>query len=715
MKRNILIALMLAISISFYAQHPLLTQDYLSFRRETMQFEDEQLLLFNGRGFISPMEFSMTSFTNVQFLPFALRYYVFCINMLEKETGILIRDDVASEWKKWTDQGYGWDPLGANFRPYAPMVVVTQDEEWKPNLYTRTGTFYKNISDKTINLSLCTATCVSGEKDEALIKYRIRNRDNEPVTLIMQPAHINLEEHGFKVEKTPYEVFINDTWEIAVSADIEKCTDNGYEVTIAPGEIYEMNFSVTFSTSKLKVHKRVRKDIAKNFVDAQSKIQNTLLWASKQLPEVYTGIENIDQLYYRSILSVLMCRNSRENFIINPFWSVGIWPYTISWDNSFASDILAMLEPESLKETIRLNFAKGKMQKTYIAWDGNFLDILYIQEPFAVQIMLEAYMKHTGSADILTEFAGEYTFYEWMKKWAEELHNNYGQKDGLIDVGYSTEKIIEIRTDGYNHIVPVVNALTMDLYGKLSEWANLLGNKQDAIKFDLWKSQIHNSINEKLWNKEKQWFNNLYPDGTTDQIYTYHIFDIIASNNITNEQRIGLISHLKNKVFLGKFGVYSIARNDLVHWDRIDCDWGGGGQYAGMPGRIVRNLYKIGNSQLGWDILNRYAGYTEYFPYLSQNPSIDKPLQDRSSMPVQIAGGAAAEAILFGTFGISLDFDSISFSPVYHTGMKNARVRNFRWRDHVYDLILKSDVFEVYKDSVLMGSEAYGNKVAITY
>ncbi len=704
---------MLAIGISSFAQQPSLTQDYLSFRRETMQFEDEQLLLFNGRGFISPMEYSMTSFTNVQFLPFALRYYVFCINMQEKETGTLIRDDVSSEWKKWTDQGRGWDPLGANFRPYAPMVAVTQDEEWKPNLYTRTGTFCKNISGKNINLSLSTATCVSGEKDEALIKYHIRNRDTEPVTLVMQPVHINLEEQGFKVEKNPFEVIVNDAWEISVSSDIENCTEQGYEITIEPGQTYEMNFAVAFSTSKLQGHERVRKDIAGSFEAAQSQIHNTLSWAAGQLPEVHTGIENIDQLYYRSILSVLMCRNSRENFIIDPFWSVGIWPYTISWDNSFASDILAMLEPESLKETIRLNFAKGRMQKTYIAWDGNFIDILYIQEPFAIQIMLEAYMKHAGNADILKEVAGEYTFYEWMKKWAEELHDNYGRKDGLIDVGYSTEKIIEIRTDGYNHVVPIVNGLTMDLYGKLSEWAGILGNRKDAAMFDSWKRQIHKSINEKLWNSEKLWYDNLYPDGTTGQIYTYHLFDMIASDNLTGEQRLGLISHLKDKVFLGKFGVYSIARNDLVHWDRIDGDWGGGGQYAGMPGRIARNLYRIGNPQLGWDILNRYAGYTEYFPYLSQNPSIDKPLQDRSSMPVQIAGGAAAEAILFGTFGISLDFDSISFAPVWHDGMKNASVRNFRWKGHVYDLILKGNVFEVYKDSALAGTDVYGNKITL--
>ena len=27
-------------------------------------------------------------------------------------------------------------------------------------------------------------------------------------------------------------------------------------------------------------------------------------------------------------------------------------------------------------------------------------------------------------------------------------------------------------------------------------------------------------------------------------------------------------------------GLWSIARSDVVHWSREDCDWGGGGQYV---------------------------------------------------------------------------------------------------------------------------------------
>jgi hypothetical protein len=684
-----------------------------------MEFEDDQVLLFSGRGFACPCEYSMTSFTNVQFVPIMLHNYYFCIHLQEESTNTLIRDDIPADWKVWTDKGEGWDPLATNFRTYAPKAVVTQDEVWQPNLYTRNGTFYKIINGKVIKLGLKTQTCVSSQSDEVLIKYEICNRDSAPISLCLIPSHLvdNLPCPGeggspkIKVS-TPFKT-ASDQMQINVSSSVPDYTANGYHVTIKPHDTTCLYFCVSFTKGNKNDPALFQQDLSERFNMAQIDTQNRLKWASSKLPILTTDNKLIRDLYYRSLLSVLMCRNERENLVINPFWSVGTWQYTISWDNSYASDILAMLEPNSLKETIRLNFEKGQMKKTYIAWNGNMIDILYIQEPFAIQIMLNAYINHTGDISILNEKAGDKTFYEWMVKWAEELHNQYGRSDGLIDIGYSTEKIIEIRTDGYNHVVPVLNGLTADLYGELSRWASLLGKNKDQKKFLEWEKVIQNSFIHKMWDKDKQWFDNLYPNGAKGQVYTYHLFDMLSSPNITGEQRLGLVSHIKENVFLGKFGFYSIAKNDTIHWDRADCDWGGGGQYAGMPTRIARNLYNIGFPQLGWDILKRYAGYINYFPYLSQNPSADKPKQDRSSMPLEISGGSAAEALIFGTFGIRLSLDSIQFAPSYHADFCPSTLENFYWRNHVFEVKLNEINFEIFEDSKKVGQALYGDVFTI--
>jgi hypothetical protein len=44
--------------------------EYYAMDREDIRFEDSQILLVNYRGYVSPRQYSLTQFTNVQFEPF---------------------------------------------------------------------------------------------------------------------------------------------------------------------------------------------------------------------------------------------------------------------------------------------------------------------------------------------------------------------------------------------------------------------------------------------------------------------------------------------------------------------------------------------------------------------------------------------------------------------------------------------------------------------
>jgi hypothetical protein len=173
------------------------------------------------------------------------------------------------------------------------------------------------------------------------------------------------------------------------------------------------------------------------------------------------------------------------------------------------------------------------------------------------------------------------------------------------------------------------------------------------------------------------------------------------------------VSHLQEGEFLGKYGVYSIARRDTVHWDLIDSDWGGGGQYAGMPGRISRNLYQKGFAGKGWDILKRHIRYVDYFPYLPQNPRIDAPEQDRSSMPVQIAAGAGLEAIVFGTFGVKMEEDRLTIKPFNHEDIGEATLKDIHYKGRVFGIQLSRKTFSVYEGDKLLATRFYGEEVVI--
>ena len=102
--------------------------EFYAMDREHIAFEDEHVILINYRGSVSPRQYSVTQFTNVQFLPISSSRYEFNLNFFDKNTQRLIEDDVPTKWKSWIDDSGSYDPLGSNFRPNSPSIMVTQEK-----------------------------------------------------------------------------------------------------------------------------------------------------------------------------------------------------------------------------------------------------------------------------------------------------------------------------------------------------------------------------------------------------------------------------------------------------------------------------------------------------------------------------------------------------------------------------------------------------------
>ncbi|MBJ6367468.1 glucosidase family protein [Snuella sedimenti] len=693
--------------------------EYYAMDREDMAFDDEQVLLVNYRGYVSPRQYSVTQFTNVQFLPFSAQRYEFNLNFFDKGTGRLIEDDVPTKWKSYIDDGTAYDPLGSNFRPNSPSIMVTQDEKWQPNQYFRSATFHKEYNHKRVSFSAKSWTNVSFDDDEVFIKLVLTNRNSKDLNMTIIPNQFvetmecHFKQGNTKASSVDVFTFGSDVARARVSSSIKETSDKGFEISIAPGKTEAYYFAVKFFEPQNGAPEIYQSDIKERMERADKKTREMLAWSYNKLPKFTSTNKQLEAYYYRCLLSVLMCRYENPNFISDVFWAVGTWPYTISWDNSYTSDLLAMLEPESLKGAIITDFEQVKMKRTYVGWNGAYWDMLYIQEPFALQTMLEAYLRHTGDNTIFDEKAAGKTVWEWMQAWVDELQDNYTNELGLIDVGYNTEKIIEIRTDGYNHAVPITNTLTIDLLYTMADWAKKRNESKLEQKFFKDAEKLKGLVDEYMWNEELGWFDNYYPNGTKGTIWTYHLFDLLGTDYLPDHQAYKLVSHLQEGEFLGKYGVYSIARRDSVHWDLIDSDWGGGGQYAGMPGRISRNLYQKGFAGKGWDVLKRNIRYIDHFPYLPQNPRIDEPEQDRSSMPVQIAAGAGLEAIVFGTFGIKMEADELTVKPFNHEDIGEATLTNVVWKGRKFGVQLMRKTFSVYEDDKLMATKFYGESFTI--
>jgi len=348
-----------------------LTPEMLSMRRENMTFLDDQVLLFNNRGYASPCQYSATGITRVQFPPIDIPSYNFFMNFSDKKTSIEIRDDVHLFWVKG-----GIDALGCNFRSDAPMVIVPQDEVWQPNLYTRTSTFHKEINHEWCSFALKTWTSVSGEKDEVFLKIRITNRNTKELTLTLTPHQaadsLRVQDPREALKKGSAKVTYPDVFTIQseqlrfrVSSSVEKRNEQGFEVTIPAGGIGEYYFAIQMEDvdKNPQAPALYQSDIALRMEKADQRIHKSMQWAAEKLPEFQSDNKTLQEFYYRSIYTMLSCRFERENFILNPFWSVGcFWTSCVSWDNSYTSDLLGILDPAGLKEAILVSFREGKLK-----------------------------------------------------------------------------------------------------------------------------------------------------------------------------------------------------------------------------------------------------------------------------------------------------------------------------------------------------------------
>jgi hypothetical protein len=327
--------------------------------------------------------------------------------------------------------------------------------------------------------------------------------------------------------------------------------------------------------------------------------------------------------------------------------------------------------------------------------------------------LINSYIKITGDRSILEDNAGGHSVYDWLKLWAAKLDTFAHRPDGLIDMGDGNEFLLELRTDGYDHVVPTVNGLAVEYF----RWmAQLAGERHDpdAAKYAQRAEALNKSL-QNLWNEKSGWFDNLDADGSREPILTMHLFDLLGTSVVSEHQRQAIAAHFVEGDFLAPLGIYSISKKDTVHWDRFDGDWGGGGAYIGTPLRTARYLYENGDPQHGWEVLKRTSRLAEHFSYMPQSPAMDEPYEWKYGGNLEVSSGAGLEAIWSGIFGLRPQSDGslIVAPPPFNPEIGEAALAGYQFRKHRYDVELLSSGWRVFLDGKLRSQSEYGQQVII--
>lgn len=702
-----------------------LTSESLGMPRAQIRLSGRMLFLFNGRGMVSLRDKSVTGLQNLNFPPIDILNYHFQLAFWDAKDKVLIQDIVPDVYQHKVLTGKGPHPLGLNFTPGAPYVMLWQRAYWEPNLLLRSGTFDKEFGGHWVSFGVETKTRVSGEADEIYLEVRLKNRRATPLqfTAIPQQSAPSLTldipdvKPGFSTPVSHPSAFTmaNNQIQITVVSDLPDHAERGWHWEIPAHNASIARFAISLQRAGQRLPDLYAPDLAQRMNRAALATQARLRWAAENLPSISTADQALNDLYARCILSVLDTRWERKNFVIQPFYSVGTWVSTIAWDTSYASEMLAMLDPKGLRQALLEYIHAGLLTNSWVPWNGHQAHYWYVQTPFAAMRILRDYITQTGDIHILDDKVDGSTVFETMKRVGEEMHRRYARPDGLLDFGAGSRKFLEIRTDGYQHVVAAANGLAAAYFRQIAAWCHSRRDPEGA-QFDRWAAELQKSMNEKLWNSQIGWFENLYPDGSLHLVWSYHLYDLLGSGILTAEQQRRIISHLAEGQFLGPYGMYSISKTDHVHWDLEDVDWGGGGQYTGMPLRIAESLYRLGDSELAWDILARCTRWTKSYPYIPQEIFADSGGYPEVEMPLEIAAGSGVQAVLFGLFGLHPHVDgSLEISPSYHHELGDAVMSGYRFRGHDYTVAMDPWEFRVYQDGKLFARRPDGESVEIPY
>jgi len=629
----------------------------------------------------------------------------FNLSFREEQTGTLIQD---------IQDEFG-DPLYLNQRlksanrmgpvyteDESSSILLTQDAQWWPHCYVRTGLFNRRMDARLISFGIECSVFLSNVADEIYEEIDLHNRTDELLTLTVVPDQPR--PAGPCPDAKPIDTrsprFVREEGDLAleVVCDLGPAGAEGWDVSIPP------KGSVTFRIA-LRIRPKTEPATAAFYApDLRERVRSTIAShldelgsASSKLPQINTANASFDEFYKRSILSVLSCRRVRENFCVQPFYDLGFSRgAAVAWDTSFSSRLIAQLDPQGLRGMIEAFLRSGgALHSTYLSWTGKSSG-WYAQSPFALMRMVDDYMCLTGDLAVLDKQIAGASILDYLKQAGQEFLDHYSRPDGLIDIGGGTGKMLEIRTIGYEHGVATINALAVDYFLHISQWCSAR-NDPDARTFESASRRTRAALNQ-LWDEASGWYGNLYPGGTLHQVYSYHLFDMLATSAVPSEKKRRMAERIREGEFLAPYGMYSIALSDRSHWDMEDCDWGGGGQYVGQPLQTVETLFDLGEADRAWQILSRCTQWVERFPYFPQTIFGDNLAlaAHQIDWPLQISSGAGAQAIIAGVFGLKPHLDgALTIQPHYNSTLGTATLTGYHFRGRTYSVTLHAAVFSV--------------------
>ena len=578
-------------------------------------------------------------------------------------------------------------PLLDHAHPELANHLLSQGGQWRPGRITRNGTYHRYAEGRLISFRVETHLVPCREGTGYLLTIAVRNRGDQALPLRLRPTfaagglrhlppnewHFDTPNPGRRAEQLGPSSWGNDEAVATLTLDLASRP-------LAPGEEQVSYLAVAMEPQPRAVQVKRLSDLAQ---PTGTWWQDTLARHLDQVPTLFSDIPGLEPYYRRSLMSGLVCLWDSPAFLTSPFLSTGgldggnMCAYI--WDVcGYAPNMVTMLLGSSARQTVDVLAAIDFKQHYAATLDGSGVGVAYAYSAWALICLIQSLSACQGIDAALVERAFDVF---------EDAHARYSLDGELLDFG-DQENLLEMRTAGWEHVVPSPNAERAWCLHALADLADIYGASLDTKDLRRRASLIREAVQRELWDEKAGWFRCRYPDGHSELIYSVQVFDVIRAGCCTSEMAAALVSHIRDGAFLDNYGVSSVSCEDEIHYEVGDPDWSGSGAYEGEATTLALTLWEQRRGTLAWDVLRRLFWMGEQLPYFPQEHYCHRPDVPKHKRMNVIAGLAGAEAILFGLMGLVITPDGrLLFDPQQSVD-GNIELRDFRFRDHSIDIDL---------------------------
>jgi hypothetical protein len=491
-------------------------------------------------------------------------------------------------------------------------------------------------------------------------------------------------------EKDGIIVWGNNAGVVTVKAGIEGLEGNGYSpcwkasVKLKAKQSRTFYISIGMGNAKdaLPICRKLAENPKRAIEQSRAKLAAEVAEIFERLPGFRAENKQLEQLYNRSLIHLILNKWHVKEFLLDPYYSTGginggcVCSYL--WDFGECWEIFNLYDPDALRKHVNVFLEMGLGKHfAFLPMAGEPYGPWYPVNQEKIIFLVYYYVLMTGDKSFLLEKNNDKTVLSQLVQQATQ-GDDLSRPVALIDYGKGNNHLELRREYRYDNYVPDLNARRYANYKAVASLCKMVG--KDGTHLEMRAEELKSLILKKMWSRKHKWFYHFDEKWNKDIRYTVQMFKLIGSDVLDKEQTEGLLSHLNEKEFLSEYGLHSMSKQDVAY-DQVDIDNGGGGIYTGFPPQIMERLYKAGRPEEAENILRRILWWGQRMPYWGDS-LVANNINYRRDTPLQnaLAGATVAQSIIFGMFGVKADEDGVitvnpippSFSPAIE--LKNMKI-----------------------------------------